>query len=405
MKRTLGIIVCVIAAILILIFIFFEIKAVPDVKRGASYNVEEKDTGGLWFFYNMLQARYGEQNVDYFETDDFYFLADRHDHLLIMLNENIGLDSFMTEELQEFIRTGNELLMISNNFNFGDPSWGSMSKTASHEDSIFQLRWADERHYEFRPYVLDSTFWFNKWVSHFKESVTNDSISESESEYPIVFEDILILEDSLAVFRKYLLDSSIVHMHTIPRLFINESAIDSTYKLNFNKTLDVFKSKKVVLHKSKRDNLYSGLNEESFLKYILSQRPLKYAYYLTLLGALIFVFFSSKRKQKQIPVIKESKNTSMDYVETVSSLFKTQNQNGKLVRHMRRNFFHRVKSSYYIMSDDPNFSEKLSRKSKVPEAHINTIMTQLNNADTYAFNDDQLIRLYNDINSFELNRK
>lgn len=82
-----------------------------------------------------------------------------------------------------------------------------------------------------------------------------------------------------------------------------------------------------------------------------------------------------------------------------------QNQNAKLVRHMKRNFIYKAKSAYFLNPEDPRFVEKLAKKSKCSIDQINSIMRQLNLADTHDFNDDQLIRLYNDINSFNKNRK
>ena len=132
---------------------------------------------------------------------------------------------------------------------------------------------------------------------------------------------------------------------------------------------------------------------------------LKYAYYLTLLLSLLFVFFASKRKQKEIPVLETSKNTSLEYIKTTSALFMAQGQNEKLVNHIKRNFYYKVKTAYYLDKSNPEFAELLAKKSRIPLDQIRNIIKQLNIVDNYAFNDDQLIRLYKDIDSFEKNRK
>jgi len=92
-KRTLIIAACLVALLLVVTFIFFEIKDVPDIKNGYSYDTEEKDTGGLWLFYRMLESRYGKNQVDLVESDGYSYLADIDDHLLIIASSNLGLDS------------------------------------------------------------------------------------------------------------------------------------------------------------------------------------------------------------------------------------------------------------------------------------------------------------------------
>jgi len=54
MKRTFTILASIILLLLLITLIFFEIKDVPDLKKGSSYNIEKKDTNGLWLFHQML---------------------------------------------------------------------------------------------------------------------------------------------------------------------------------------------------------------------------------------------------------------------------------------------------------------------------------------------------------------
>jgi hypothetical protein len=51
------------------------------------------------------------------------------------------------------------------------------------------------------------------------------------------------------------------------------------------------------------------------MRFILNNPPLRYAWYLLLLGLLIFVLFNAKRKQRIVPVIEPLKNTSLDLSE------------------------------------------------------------------------------------------
>jgi len=261
------------------------------------------------------------------------------------------------------------------------------------------MKWQDSTTYDLHPHEEDNPFINDIYLSYLRIS-NPDTIGSS-----VKYEELLHVRDSLAIFRRVLVNDKTYHLHSAPSLFINKGALSTAYLENFNKTMDVFTSHSVVMHKSKKQNLNTGLNQDSQLQYILSQRPLKYAYYLTILMGLLFVYFFAKRRQKAIPILETRKNTSLEYIETMSALFMAQDQNEKLVNHMKTNFYHKIKTAYFLNANDPKLAEKLSKKSKIPKAQIDSILKQLNIVNNYAFNDDQLIRLYNDINSFDKNRK
>jgi len=57
------------------------------------------------------------------------------------------------------------------------------------------------------------------------------------------------------------------------------------------------------------------------LSFILSQRSLKWAWYILMLGGVFYLILGSKRKQKPIPVIEKRRNSSIDFAETLSQLY------------------------------------------------------------------------------------
>ncbi len=57
------------------------------------------------------------------------------------------------------------------------------------------------------------------------------------------------------------------------------------------------------------------------LRYILSQEPLRWAYYLTMAAVLLFIVFMGRRRQRIIPEIRPLPNTTLEFVETVGQLY------------------------------------------------------------------------------------
>jgi hypothetical protein len=57
------------------------------------------------------------------------------------------------------------------------------------------------------------------------------------------------------------------------------------------------------------------------LRFILSNEPLRWAYYVTITGLLLFMLFEVKRKQRIIPIVKPLANTSLEFVQTIGNLY------------------------------------------------------------------------------------
>jgi hypothetical protein len=75
-----------------------------------------------------------------------------------------------------------------------------------------------------------------------------------------------------------------------------------------------------------------GENEQSIFRYLLSERSLRWAYYLTLLTIVVFMLFTAKRKQKAIPIIKPPANKMLAFVRSIANLYLLRNNNADIVR-------------------------------------------------------------------------
>lgn len=394
MKRYVKIILAILLLIIILMSVLFELRDVPKVKDNNSYSIESKDLGGLQLFYGMLQEFYGAEKVTHYKEDDFSYLQERSgSSLLVVIDKTIVLDSILQNVLSEYAARGYEVLLIADEYQVEDYRSLSTELGLYAHDTIFDLVWKDTDTLVYKPALSESSMIPYSSIHHFRK----DSSGR--------FEPLLTRGDDYVLFQVGKIADYQVYLHSAPMLFQNRSALSGAFLQNFLMTFRLFENDNVIVHQFDNAFLRVGSNKDSVLQYILGQPSLKYAYYLTLLSGLVYVLFSSKRKQKVIPIEELSKNTSLDYVETASSIFMAQNQNNKLVKHMRRNFYFKIKSMYFLNQDDPLLEEKLARKSKYPKEEISKIIKQFDLAGTHSFNDDQLMRLYNDINSFDKNRK
>ena len=93
-----------------------------------------------------------------------------------------------------------------------------------------------------------------------------------------------------------------------------------------------------VLSYLPKGNIYWLVNQQegavesgSTLRYITSQPALKSAWYLFLIGMVIFMIFNAKRRQRVIPIIKPLPNTTVDFTKTIGNLYYQEGNHQNLI--------------------------------------------------------------------------
>ncbi|MCB0479385.1 MAG: DUF4350 domain-containing protein [Crocinitomicaceae bacterium] len=119
--------------------------------------------------------------------------------------------------------------------------------------------------------------------------------------------------------------------------------------------------------------------KRSVIEFILNNESLRWAFIILLIGVAIFGLFASKRYFAVIPVVKQNENTSLEFVETISRLYRNQGDNADLVKIKLQNFRNYVSHYYYLDTKDLNgeFVFKLSQKSNIPEGKIEALVKKL----------------------------
>ncbi len=113
-----------------------------------------------------------------------------------------------------------------------------------------------------------------------------------------------------------------------PLLFTNYGMLDGDNATYLFRLLTSLKGLPLV-----RTQAYTGHVEvqQSPLRYLLSQEPLRWAVYLAMLAILLFMFFTARRKQRAIPVIQAPANKSLEFVELIGTLYFQKKDHADLV--------------------------------------------------------------------------
>ena len=390
----------VLALVCLTLFLLFEIKHVPDVNWNQDYQYNSQEPHGAWAFQKLLKQSYGEENVSlYTEIDSF---ENKDKQLYINYGKRITIPLNKQNELFRFLENGNSILFISEAIYANSDTLSTNDLDFEfYRDSLSRVQFLNEDSisYTFKFYNKN----INKAAEISKIGYYMDSYTDS------MIQSIAQIDDSLSVFYKRPHFNSDIYVYSDPNNFSNIAANQSDYLDHFNQVFGHFDANQIILDNPSRSeilqNQYGGSHnqygsqnpyvDKSPLQYILSQPALTWAYYITLLGVLLYIIFRGKRKQRIIPITQFNHNTSLEYIDTISQVFLSQKQNRKLIEHIESIFYHNVRKKYFIDRNHREFEQTFIQKSKIDENDVKYVLDKFKNAqDGYEFTDTQLHSLF-----------
>ncbi len=211
-----------------------------------------------------------------------------------------------------------------------------------------------------------------------------------------------INQDSLPNFVSVRYGEGTFLIHTAPLCFSNYFMLYANNRDYIAKAFSYIAKDIETIH---WDEYYKSGREgsDSPLRFFLSNTFLSWALWLTIAALLTYVFFEMKRRQRIIPVIEPLRNTTLDFVETVSSVYYSQHDNNAIAQKKSQYWYEHIRKQYYLSTQntDNAFVQQLSRKSGVPEELIKTILSNTKRASAQPkVTDDLLMNLAASIDEF-----
>ncbi|WP_336962564.1 hypothetical protein [Chryseobacterium contaminans] len=124
-----------------------------------------------------------------------------------------------------------------------------------------------------------------------------------------------------------------------------------------------------------------------FMRFVLGNPALKYAWWVFLGGLILFIFFNAKRKQRIVPVIEPLRNTSLDFVKSIGNLYLQEGDFHDMMAKKAQYFLNKVRLDLLIDTQniDEEFAKKLQMKTGKPMEMINEAINLIKRAqDPYA---------------------
>jgi len=377
------------------------------------YNLdrEEKNAYGTFLTYELLKEKYkskGFSDIDKSVVESFRKLKKNKTYNYIFINQQPNYDSATVDTIYKFAAAGNTVFISCENM------YGEFPDSILYDEYHLRLTTGyDGLYYKFMDSSIERknvvTFNFlhpnlrdDKGYKYFilnkSDTLTNyyynfEAIADSEIVHTISKENAI----SFAGFENSY-DNGLnfaILKHGKGKFVILLTALPFTnYFMRSEKGLEY--ASKIFSHLPDQTTLWDNISHEynfnndnnfdhgdssfgeSPLYFILKNRSLRWAWYLTILGIIIYAVFHAKRRQNIIPVIEPKENNSLKYVETIGQLYFHEEEHIEIANEMRLQFMNFIRHKYYIKTNeiDEVFFKQLSLKSAIEEEKITLIFNE-----------------------------
>jgi len=316
----------------------------PIVDWRKNYNIEKKTPFGLYIFeqesnqlFNEKLEKVGLSPYHYYQKNN-----QKKPHNILIIQKE--LDDVSWEYIMDEVSNGSDVMWFTDKTTAPlRDNLGFRFKTVSFESNYY-LQFTDKKLSANRLFI--DKLPDNKGFSYIrndieilgktlrKENNNQSSINVDFIKVPFGKGHFYIHSEPLVLTNYYLLNSKNKYLEGVFSYFPNRETV---WFVDNDTTLSM-----------------------SPMRFILSNPPLKYAWYLLLIGLIIFVFFNARRNQRIVPVIEPLKNTSLDFIKSIGNLYLQEGDFHEMMAKKAQYFLSKIRMDLLI--DTQNLNEAFINK-------------------------------------------
>ena len=126
---------------------------------------------------------------------------------------------------------------------------------------------------------------------------------------------------------------------------------------------------------SKLPMVASTPKAKSYLDYIMKHLALRWAWYLLLIGSLIYVITQVRRQIRSMPVHKNVENTSIQYAQTLGDLYHSTNDHLTWIKIRTELFWQHLRHTLniHLSPNSVKFTREVALRSGIPQSEIDLV--------------------------------
>ncbi|MBF4984429.1 DUF4350 domain-containing protein [Nonlabens mediterrranea] len=384
----------ILLGVVVMLFLFESSRPRP-LNWQKSFTSGDKIPFGAFVLYDQLDEIFNDQSISSIDQVPVDFLIEKDSITnanYIFINDYLSFDSVESDYLMDFVARGNKVFIASNGAygsladTLGLETNSSSYYTYSRRDTIrtrlvnkslkdrsyVYEKGADYKYFEvydtLTTKVLGEVLAFESSkgyiADYIQETVEEEDLDDDEIEINETDQEEkrLTRETPQVNFVEVKVGEGAFYFNLNPISFTNyymlkdgkhQYAVESLSYMNDGPVFfdDYGKSGRKVI--------------TSPMRFVLSQPALKWAYYIAILGIIIYMVFASKRRQRIIPIVKPLENSTVEFTKTIGSLYYQTGDYSSIIDKKINYFLERLRSKYFVDTQklDNTFIKRLAVKS------------------------------------------
>ena len=310
-------------------YIYHESTKRPEVNWFESYAAKDKIPYGTYILKNELGNLLPDTDVQVIEEPPYLYLEDettRGTYFFSNSSLRFGDEEFL--RLMDFVKRGNEVFMSTHGMLIDTLGVETRRLVTDefYEDVFFKMQ---NKAFRNREFTFDRDF--NNQI--FKRVDTLNTTVLGITGF--LDNDGNRVEEGVN-FIKLKHGEGYFYMHTFPEAFTNYHILDDYSRIHTEQILSYLNPELPILWDAYYKNGKSTIS--SPMHYVLTNDSLKWAYYVMLVGILLFVIFEGKRKQRAIEIVTPLKNQTIAFTRTIASMY-YETQDHKVIAEEKITYF------------------------------------------------------------------
>ncbi len=339
-----------------------------------SYSAKAKIPLGTYIFYDQLKKITDTQPTQEIKIPPFEFLSDSLDNgTYFFVNSEVSFDPSEIKKLLKWVGRGNTLF-VSAAYQGNDllDTLNLELATFYEQTSLTRkplLNLSNPNLERERPYLMNKDL----GSSYFKSIDTVNTTVLGV--YDMMRDgDSTKIEEPKVNFVKVPFEKGFVYLHLFPQAFSNFFMLEGNNSTYTAGLLSYLPKEKTLFIDQYYKNGKSFNTSPLFL--IFSNKYLKWAYYLLLIIAVLWVYFEGKRKQRSIPIVKPVPNQTLDFTRTIAGMYLENKDHKQIAQHQINHFLDYLRSTYNTSTAQLNddFISIIARKSEEPRSNVKQLV-------------------------------
>lgn len=386
-----------------------QVYAPKPINWNPTFMKKDKIPFGMSALYEALPGIFPDQEINT-ETAPIYNVLNKKEVIhcnYIIINNAFEPDNLDTRELLEFAKNGNTVFIAANYY--GGKFADTLKLKTDNYQGVQNILKEDSIKLQnfYKPYDTAEVNFVNPQLKRktnycYPKGIENTHFTSFDTNKVTVLGTNSINNVN---YIKIHWGKGQLFLSTLPEaytnyLFINEKNHDYPYK-----ALSYLPNQTVVWDEHyKAGNIIS----DSPLRVVFNNPALRSAYYVLLLSLILFILIGIKRKQRIIPIVEPLRNTTLDFVDIVGTLYYQTGNHKNIADKKITYFLEYIRSTFQVKTNlyDEVFIERITNLSGVEKEKVQQLFyyfADLNIKSSISQN--ELLKLNRMIESFHAENK